>query len=228
MNAMKAALAACLALLPVAVHAAGSSAGSMSNYATVADACDVAATGVDFGITTFPLPAAGITSTTANTATGNAITGNTGVSGAGADTGDSLSVSTSVGAIDLVVNTALSTLTAVGLGTLPGVYVICTTTPTSITLASGSNSVNLSVSAGASTATFTSKMSGTGGSASSANQISYTLTLSGTPVSAGVTGLPINVFSAAYLATGTISSSQPGNTIVSGSYSDVATATVNF
>lgn len=218
-----------LAIL-VSTAQAGSSSGPVTNQASVADACDVAAIGVDFGMTTFPLPAAGITSAIPNTASGNAITGNTGQPGAGADTGEtSLNVSSGVSAIDSVISTALSTLSTAGLGTLPGVYVICTTAPTSITLTSANGTtINLGTATSLYSGSFSSKMVGTGSGAGASNKISYTLTLSGTPVSTGVTGLPLNIFSAAFTASGNIPASQAGNTIVPGSYSDTATATVNF
>jgi hypothetical protein len=201
----------------------------VSNFATVTDACSVAAIGVDFGIRNLPLPSGGVTSATPNTASGNALSGNTGVPGAGADTGESVSISTSVSALNSVISTVVGNLTGAGLGSLPGVYVVCTVAPMSITLVSGSNTLNLATSTSLYSGTFSSKMSGTGGGASGSNQISYTLALTGTPVSTGVAGLPLlAVFSAAFVATGTIPGTQTGNTIVSGTYSDTATATVNF
>lgn len=222
--------AATAAFLIAAQANAGSVTNTMTNIVTVADACDVAAVGVDFGITTFPLPGTGLISAIANTSTGNAITGNTGAPGAGADggAGDALSLTTPLGAVNGVITTALSTLTGLGLGTLPGVYVVCTTSPTSITLTSGANTVSLGTSTSLYTGTFSSKMSGSGGGASGSNQISYSLALTGTPVSTAVVGLPVNIFTGAYLVTGTIPASQTGNTVVPGTYSDTATATVNF
>jgi hypothetical protein len=222
--------AASAAVLMAAQAQAGSATNTMTNIVTVADACDVAAVGVDFGITTFPLPGTGVTSVVTNTTAGNAIQGNTGIPGAAADggAGDALSLTTPLGAVNTVLNTALSTLTSLGLGTLPGVYVVCTTTPTSITLTSGANTVSLGTSTSLYTGTFSSKMSGTGGGASGSNQIDYSLALTGTPVATAVAGLPISIFAGAYLVTGTIPASQTGTTVVPGTYSDVATATVNF
>ena len=226
---MKSAAASAAVLMAAQAHA-GSATNTMTNIVTVADACDIAAVGVDFGITTFPLPGTGMVSAIANSSTGNAITGNTGAPGAGADggSGDDLTLTTPLSAVNGVLTTALSTLTGLGLGTLPGVYVMCTTAPTSITLTSGSNTVSLGTTTSLYTGTFNSKMAGTGSGATASNEISYSLSLIGTPVSTAVTGLPVNIFSAAYLVTGTIPASQSGNTIVPGTYSDTATATVNF
>lgn len=215
------------AMLVAAQANAGSVTNTMTNIVTVADACDIVATGVDFGITTIPMPAAGVPSVLANTATGNAVTGNAGLNpSAGADGGaaDALDLTTPVAAVNTVINGLLSSINV----SVPGVYVVCTTSPTSITLTSGANTLSLGTAISAFSGTFSSKMTGVGGGASGSNAISYNLTIVGTPVSTAVAGLPVNVFTAAFVATGLIPASQTGNTIVPGYYSDTATATVNF
>lgn len=219
--------AASAALLVAAQANAGSVTNTMTNIVTVADACDVVATGVDFGITTIPLPATGIPSILANDSVGNAVTGNAGLNpSAGSDggAGDTLSLTTPIAAVNTVINGLLSAINV----SVPGVYVVCTTTPTAITLTSGANNLSLDTAIAAFSGTFNSTMTGVGGGATGSNAISYSLTIVGTPVSTAVAGLPVNVFTAAFVATGLIPASQTGNTIVPGYYSDTATAQVDF
>lgn len=221
-------LTAIAGLMSVAsgVHA-GTETNTMTNIVTVADACDVVATGLDFGITILPIPSIGIPSVLANTALGNTVTGNAGLNpGAGRDGGvdDTLRLVTPIGAINTVINTVLA---SVNVG-VPGVYVVCTTAPTAITLRSGTNLLNLPTTTTAFTGTFNGKMTGVGGGAGAANAINYALTVVGTPVSTAVTGLPVNVFVAAFAAVGLIPGAQGGNSIVPGYYTDTATAQVDF
>lgn len=214
-------------LLASAGARAGTETNTMTNIVTVADACDIVATGVDFGITTLPLPVAGVTGTLANTGVGNVVTGNAsnhpraGLDG-GAD--DTLALTTPLAAVNTVLNTVIS---AIDVG-VPGVFVVCTTTPTAITLTSGSRTLALPTATAAFTGTFNSKMVGVGGGAGAGNAIDYSLTLVGAPVSTAVTGLPVNVFSAVFTAVGLIPAAQGGNTVVPGYYSDTATAQVDF
>ena len=133
--------AAAIALSLAAPVHAGSATNVMNNIVTLADACDIVAIGIDFGVKSAPIPAAGYSGVvTTNTTTGNALTGNTPHPNAAADSASSgdgttgnnnLSLSTGISALDGTVSTILSSV----IGALPGVYVACTATPTSITKA---------------------------------------------------------------------------------------------
>lgn len=222
--------AASLLMLAGAVQAQTET-NTMTNIVSVADACDIVAVGADFGVTTVPIPAAGIISLTPNTTVGNLVSGNTAHPGAALDGGagndDQLALVTPVAALNGVISTLLSAISTAA----PGVYVACTTTPTSITVASGgagTSAYSLPTAVGGVPAgSFAGKMTGVSGGAGSGNTINYTLTFLGTAVStpAGA-GLP-NVFTAAFLATGNIPATQAG-TVVPGFYTDTATATINF
>lgn len=232
--------AAAATLITGAAHA-GSATNVMNNIVTLADACDIVAIGIDFGVKSAPIPAAGYsTVVTTNTTTGNTTTGNTAHPNAAADSaasGDgttgnnSLSLSTGITALDGTVSTLLSTV----IGALPGVYVACTATPTSITLVSsavGATPYNFPVTVGGTPAgTFTGKMQGVGNGAGGSNSIDYSITFAGTPADTavaggGALGLP-SIFVAPFTATGAIPGTQTG-TVVPGQYWDGATATVNF
>lgn len=220
---------------------AGSQTNVMNNIVTLADACDIVAIGIDFGVKSAPIPAAGYAAQVlANTTVGNTVTGNTSHPKAAADsasTGDgtsgnnALGLVTGVSALDTAVSTVLSTV----VGALPGVYVACTTTPTSITLVSsgsGSTPFNFPTTLGAvPSGTFTGKMAGVGNGATAANTVDYSITFAGTSVSTAVPGgaalgLP-TLFIAPFTAIGTIPGTQSG-TVVPGQYWDGAIATVNF
>jgi len=219
-------------MLASSMAVAGTATNTMTSVASVTDSCDIAAVGLDFGITSLPIPAAGITTTNPNTSVGNAITGNTSNPNAGDDGGsgndDELALSTPDPATNTLITTLLGTInTAVA-----GVFVACTTTPTAITVTSGGGggAYNLPVAlATAPSGTFSGKMTGVGGGATGANLMDYTLTFTGTAASTDITGglLPVTVFTAAYLATGSIPFAQSG-TLVPGYYADVATAQVDF
>ena len=204
---------------------------TMTNIVTVADACDIVAIGVDFGITAAPIPLTGILSIATNTATGNALTGNAthpdAASDGGAGNDDQLSLATPIGALNGLIGTVLSTV----VNALPGVYVACTVNPTLITLTSsapGSIPFELPISLGdAPIGTFAGKMAGVGNGASGANTVDYTLTFLGAPVSTAIEGFPVALFIGAYTATGLVPATQTG-TVVPGSYTDVATAQVDF
>jgi len=234
------ALAAASALFAGAAQA-GSATNVMNNIVTLADACDIVAIGIDFGVKSAPIPAAGYAAqVTTNTSTGNAVTGNTAHPNAAADsatTGDgttgnnSLGLVTGVSALDGAVSTVLSTV----IGALPGVYVACTATPTSITLvsaASGATPYNFPITLGGTpSGTFTGKMAGVGQGATASNTVDYSITFAGTPVSTTVPGgaalgLP-SLFIAPFTAIGAIPGTQTG-TVVPGQYWDGAIATVNF
>ncbi len=234
-------LAAATAVLGTGAANAGSLTNIMNNIVTLADACDIVAIGIDFGVKSAPIPAAGYSGVvTTNTTSGNAVTGNTPHPYAGADSATSgdgtsgnntLSLSTGVGALDAPVSTLLSTV----IGALPGVYVACTATPTSITLvssSSGATAYNFPTAVGGTpSGTFTGKMKGVGNGASASNTIDYSITFAGTPANTTVPGgaalgLP-SLFIAPFTAIGAMSGTQTGS-VVPGQYWDGATATVNF
>lgn len=221
----KTAVAGAIALACTAASA-GSVTNNITSIATVADACDIVGIGVDFGITTVPLPSAGLTSVTPNTAVGNTSTSNTAHTNAGADGGaDDTLVLNAPDPLGTAINTVLAGVSLA----LPGVYVACTSSPTAISVTSAAgSSYSLPVTLGATpTGSFAGKMSGVGGGAAGTNQIDYTLTFLGTPVSTAVAGLPAGLFIGAFTATGAVPGTQSG-TVVPGYYSDVATAQVDF
>lgn len=225
-NFGKTAIASAIALAS-SVVSAGTATNNMTSIATVADACDIVGIGVDFGVTTVPLPTAGLTSVTPNTTIGNASTGNTTNPQSAADGGaasDTLSL-TAPGALGTAINAVLAGVTLA----LPGVYVACTSAPTAITVASGSGATySLPVAiGGAPTGSLAGTMSGVGGGATAANEIDYTLTFVGSPVSTAVAGLPTGLFVGTFTATGNVPAAQSG-TVVPGYYADVATAQVDF
>lgn len=211
---------------------AGSATNTLTSIATVTDSCDIVAVGLDFGITHMPIAAAGITSTTPNTSAGNSVSGNSVHPNAARDGGvgndDALSLSMPDATTSTLISTVLSTIST----TAPGVFVACTTTPTSITVtssASGASAYTLPVTIGGNpSGTFSGKMAGIGGGATSSNLLNYAITFTGAPVSTAIGGgLPLSLFTATYLATGSVPATQPG-TVVPGYYADVATAQVNF
>jgi hypothetical protein len=235
-----AAAAAC-SLFGTATAQAATATNVMNNIVTLADACDIVAIGIDFGVKSAPIPAAGYAAqVTTNTSTGNAITGNTAHPRAAADsatTGDgttgnnTLSLVTGVAALDGAVATVLSTV----IGALPGVYVACTATPTSISLvssAAGSTAFTFPTTlGGVPTGTFTGKMAGVGQGATASNTVDYSITFAGTPVATTIPGgaalgLP-TLFIAPFTAIGAIPGTQTG-TVVPGQYWDGAIATLNF
>lgn len=210
---------------------------TMTNIVTLADACDVAAIGTDFGVLSAPIPAGGVNNViTANTATGNAITGNTAHPDAGADGGagndDTLTLNTPIATLNTALAAILDPLTAQAL-TVPGVYVACTTTPASITLegprvTGGSVSFTTTTTAGSAGPVVTSIMDGVGGGAvATTNQVNYQLDFTETVVSQDVLGL-VNLFTGVFTSIGSIPGDQTGNTVVAGNYTDVLTATVEF
>lgn len=233
-------LAAATALTSVNAYA-GSQTNVMNNIVTLADACDIVAIGIDFGVKSAPIPAAGYSAqVTTNTTSGNAVTGNTphpkaaadsANSGDGTSGNNSLELLSGISALDGAVSTVLSTV----IGALPGVYVACTTTPTSITLvstAAGATTYSFPTTlGGVPSGSFTGKMAGVGQGATGSNTVDYSITFAGTPVSTTIPGgstlgLP-SLFIAPFTAIGTIPGTQTG-TVVPGQYWDGAIATVNF
>lgn len=211
---------------------AGSATNTLTSIATVTDSCDIVAVGLDFGITHMPIPAGGITTTTPNTSVGNALSGNSvhpdAADDGGAGNDDELSLSLPDAVTSGLISTALGLVSTAS----AGVYVACTTTPSSITVtssAAGATPYSLPVTLGASpSGSFAGKMAGIGGGATSGNELSYTMSFVGVPASTAIGGgLPLNLFTGAYVATGTVPATQSG-TVVPGYYADVATATVNF
>lgn len=221
----KTAVAGAIALACTAASA-GTVTNNITSIATVANTCDIVGIGVDFGITTVPLPAAGLTSVTPNTTVGNTVTGNTAHTRAGADgsTDDTLALSTA-GTVGTAINTVLAGVSLA----LPGVYVACTSSPTAISVTSAAGgSYTLPVAlAAVPTGSFAGKMVGVGGGATATNRIDYTLTFVGTPTSTAVAGLPTGLFIGAFTATGAVPATQ-STTVVPGYYADVATAQVDF
>jgi hypothetical protein len=208
---------------------AGSVTNTMTNIVTVSDACDIVAVGVDFGLIGFPIGSSGVTSTIANTALGNAVTGNTSNPDAGKDGGagndDVLSLSTPLASVSTSLNSLLSSINV----TAPGVYVACTVSPTNISVtsaASGATAYSLPTNLLATpSGKFNGQMTGIGGGATSSNAISYTLSFTGAPLSASIP--PLSIFTASFPATGNIPATQTG-TVVPGYYGDVAVARVDF
>ncbi|MED5389686.1 MAG: hypothetical protein VX793_12580 [Pseudomonadota bacterium] len=210
---------------------------TMTNIVTLADACDVAAIGTDFGVLSAPIPSGGVNNViTANTATGNAVTGNDAHPNAGADGGagndDTLELNTPIATLNTALAAILDPLTAQAL-TVPGVYVACTTTPVSVTLegprvTGGSVNFTTTTTAGSQGPILTSIMDGVGGGAvATTNQVNYELSFTETVVSQDVLGL-VNLFTGVYTSIGSIPGDQTGNTVVAGNYTDVLTATVEF
>lgn len=224
---------------------AGTATNTMTNIVTLADACDIVAIGLDFGISSAPIPPGGILATAlqANTTAGNLITGNTShpdaASDGGAQNDDELTLITPLGALTGVVSSALSVV----VGAVPGVHVACTTSPTSVSLTSSTGStpfqlyqaltpppLSVGTLAGAPVGTFSGTMTGVGGGASATNTINYELTFTGVSLAVGGTNLPglPAIFVGEYLVLGgAIPGTQTG-TVVPGFYSDVATAQVDF
>lgn len=198
----------------------------MNNIVTVAQACDIVAIGVDFGIRTVPF--SGVTAVvTGNTSTGNTVTMNSAHpkkqldGGAGND--DVLSLN--VGGVAVPV--------AIADAGLPGVYVACTTTPTGVTLtsaAAGATAASLPVALGpGAPTTFSGKMAkvdSTGAVEAAGTPVDYTLTLAAAVVSTPAVAAVPAIFTGTYLATGAIPDGQA--TVVPGFYWDSATAAVNF
>lgn len=237
-----------LAALTFGVSQAASAAttltNTMTNIVTVAAGCDIAAVGIDFGIIT-AIPAGGTTTTnTPNTTAGVLVTGNNasghpnqaydGGATATSDTSpavtasgnDTLSLTTPVGAVNGVLNTVIA---AVPLASA-GVYVVCTATPSSLTLTSsvaGSTTVAkvLPLATGASSTATSSKLAGVGGGAIATDIIDYDLTFAGVVANQAVPVVGISVFSGTYLATGKLTAPASPK---QGYYTDVVTATLNF
>ena len=215
-------------------HAATAT-NTMTNIVTLADACDIVAIGLDFGISSAPIPASGIIATALqpNSTVGNLVTGNASHPDAGADGGagndDELALVTPIGALNGVLTAALTLV----VGNVPGVHVACTTTPTSISVTSsgaGATPYQLPTALlGVPAGNFVGRMAGVGGGASAANTVDYNLTFLGTPVNVntGITGLPALFLGEFAVVLGTIPGTQSG-TVVPGFYTDAALAVVEF
>lgn len=209
--------------------AQGTASNTMTNIVTIVDACDIAAIGIDFGVQPGTI-SADIVGVTANTTAGNTITGNTAHPDAAADGGaandDELSLTTPVAALNGPITTALSTL----IGTLPGVFVACTATPTSLVVTGDDADATLDLTtAGAVTPNtdFDSELTPVGGGAE--GTIDYNITFTGVVASVdlGVPGVPA-LFTGVYTAVGTIPAATNTDVKTAGFYSDVATATLTF
>jgi len=225
-------LAGCALMLISASASAGSATNTMTSVATVTDSCDIVAVGLDFGVTSLPIPTAGILSTTPNTSAGNAVTGNSvhpnAADDGGAGNDDELTLNTPDAITTGLISTVLGTISTAA----SGVFVACTSSPTAITVTSGGAGATPyslpTAIAGTPTGSFAGKLTGVGGGAGGANTLDYTMTFLGTPVSTAIGGgLPLTLFTAAFLATGTVLGTQSG-TVVPGYYADVATAQVDF
>lgn len=231
LNTMSGWAAASVLTLAASAVYADTTTNTMTSVATVTDACDVVAVGVDFGIFRAPIAAAGVISTTPNTSAGNTVSGNSVHPNAGGDGGagndDELSLTTP----DPVTNGLLSTVLSSISTAASGVFVACTSSPTAITVtssAAGATPYTLPVAlGGVPSGSFAGKMGGVGGGAAASNTLDYTVTFVGSPVSTAVGGILPTVFTATFLATGTVPATQTG-TVVPGYYADVATAQVDF
>lgn len=214
---------------------AASASNNLTNIVTIQDACDIVAIGIDFGITTAPVPAGGVqgavVTNTGGATAGNAATGHPDFNKDGAaDTNpdDNLTLAIPVTGVNALLDPVLATIVE----NLPGVYVACTLTPTEITVASvddATTEIILPTTLPPPAApVFTSKMKGVGGGAVTANTVDYTMTFAGAAVAPpGGLPLPIPFFLAAYTAVGAIPETQSG-TIVPGFYTDVVKATVEY
>lgn len=199
--------AASTALLVAAQAGATSITNTMTNTVTVANSCDVVAVGVNFGT---------ITSPTALTLPVN--TANTAADGGSAHD-DTLGITTSVSALDTLIAPVLSAINVA----VPGVFVACTTPPTSVTL----GATTLSTSVGASAPVYTGNMTGPGGAT-----IAYRLTMAGVVANTSLGTDPLvgvlpTFFTGVY-AVGTSQITGSSGTILPGVYSETVTATVNY
>lgn len=224
-------VAGCATLVSAAASA-GSATNTMTSVATVHDTCDIVAVGLDFGITALPIPAAGILSTTPNTSAGNTVTGNSVHPNAGDDGGAANDDELTITSPDAITTGLITTVLGAISTAASGVFVACTSTPTAITVTSGgagATPYSLPTTVGGTpSGTFGGKLTGVGGGAGSSNKMDYTMTFVGTPVSTAIGGgLPVTLFTAAFLATGRVPGTQSG-AVVPGYYADVATTQIDF
>lgn len=210
--------------------AQGSISNTMTNIVTIVDSCDLAAIGIDFGVQPGSI-SSDIVGTQANTTAGNLLSGNGTHPDAATDGGadDTLSLNTPVAALNGPISTALSTL----VGTLPGVFVACTSTPSTLVVdgADGDATLSLDTVAAATPNTdFDSELlPSAGGAAGATGSIDYTVQFTGVVASVdlGVPGAPA-LFTGVYTAVGTIPAASNTDVKTAGFYSDVATATLTF
>lgn len=222
-----AAIGASIGLVSPAIMAATAS-NNMTNIITIVDSCDIVAIGVDFGVNPGSIET-DIVSDTPNTAAGAGISGNAAHPSSGEDGGaandDVLELSTGVAAVDGSISDALDDVDA----TDPGVFVVCTTTPSSLVVDGAGTDATLDlVSATSTNDQFTSELvpddeNADGATGSIDYRLSFDGQVSNTAV-AGVPGIP-SIFTGSYTATGTVPAPQQAT---SGYYTDVAVATLTF
>lgn len=225
MNTMKkliaSTIAATAAISAPALNAASPQSDTATDILTVVDSCEIKAVGIDFGIHQAGTNANAITSTTPNTdtANGNTSTGHDTAtnSGAGADTGDFVSL-TSLGLPTVLadlVGTALDNIST------PGITAGCTATPTSIVVShtDAANTVSLGLETtdvGSTYALDDLKM----------DTYDYDVTYTAaTIVNVAATPLTSAIFVGVYTASGSIDA---GQTLAEGAYQNVLTATMTY
>lgn len=222
-----------MSLLCCNVVLAGTQGNTMTNTVVLHDACDIVAIGVDFGLMSVPVQAAG--AVTANTAAGNLVSGQSGsahpdqAKDGGAANQDDLSLTLGVPDPTNLLGTAIGAVDV----TTPGVYVLCTLEPSKVTLTSAAGA-SIDLKAGdtvfAGTMTKTDDVGIT---------IDYSLTFVANPILAATSalgGLPGvgNPFVTAYTMTAgniplqSVSSSDSSKPLTSGFYVDRATAVVEY
>lgn len=226
-----------LALLaPTGLVMAQSVNNTMTNIAEVVDACDIVAIGIDFGEIPASVGASAIVpSATANTALAsqNADHPDRAADGTAAND-DALSIAaTGIGAVDTAVSALLTAINSA----VPGIYVACTAAPTSVVLTTATGSLNFPTTV-AGAAAFAAantvggqmdQVDGAGAIVAGGDDLDYTLTFVGAPATTADLNAVVALIPAFYVgifaATGTIDA---GQTLATGFYTEVATATVNF
>lgn len=226
-----------LALMVPAGHVfAQSATNTMTNIAQVVDACDIVAIGVDMGIVPATVDAAAfVPSATANTALASQNAGHPDRAADGTDANDDeLTISaTGIGPVDTAISALLTGINAA----VPGIYVACTAAPTSVVLTTATGSLNFPTTvAGAAAFAAANTVGGqmdqvdaTGAIVAGGDDLNYTLTFLGAPATTAdlnaVTALIPAFYVGIFAATATVDA---GQTLSTGFYTEVATATVNF
>lgn len=231
---------AAAALLPLAMVSGPASAqntidNTMTNIVTIVDSCDLVAIGVDFGIRPGSITS-DIVSVTANTPEGNTVSGNgdhtsageDGVNGSDGD--DTLSLTTGVGVVDTVINTALATaLGQVTGGLIPGVFAACTSTPIGLDVAGTDLPIDVAGTGTPVNIEDLTLLPDADGANGAAGSITYDLTfvpvVTSTP--GGIPSVPA-IYVGIYPVTGTIPAADNTGVITSGYYTDELTATLEF
>lgn len=223
-------------LLPTGSVMAQSVNNTMTNIAEVVDACDIVAIGIDFGEIPASVGASAIVpSATANTALAaqNANHPDRAADGTAANDDELSIAATGIGAVDTAVSALLTAINSA----VPGIYVACTAAPTSVVLTTATDSLNFPTTV-AGAAAFAAantvggqmdQVDGAGAIVAGGDDLDYTLTFVGAPATTADLNAVVALIPAFYVgifaATGTIDA---GQTLATGFYTEVATATVNF